>query len=180
MAGLEGPTSHQPFVTPADRRALRLRQSSKLASQPEMTLRAARTTTPNNHHSGPSRPGYARRMQQHRLGTAGRDRHAENEVERSRLHRRLMALRLRRTLRLALACPLALEAVRALLSDDHSAEAGEAAVRKIIAEVVRVGGTDALADLTAELASKLAEMVERAACTRGLAAVDVVDILFVD
>jgi hypothetical protein len=110
MAGLEGPTSHQPFVTPADRRALRLRQSSKLASQPEMTLRAARTTTPNNHHSGPSRPGYARRMQQHRLGTAGRDRHAENEVERSRLHRRLMALRLRRTLRLALACPLALEA----------------------------------------------------------------------
>jgi hypothetical protein len=110
MAGLEGPTSHQPFVTPADRRALRLRQSLKLASQPEMTLRAARTTTPNNHHSGPSRPGYARRMQQHRLGTAGRDRHAENEVERSRLHRRLMALRLRRTLRLALACPLALEA----------------------------------------------------------------------
>jgi hypothetical protein len=75
---------------------------------------------------------------------------------------------------------VALEAVRALLSDDHSAEAGEAAVRKIIAEVVRVGGTDALADLTAELASKLAEMVERAACTRGLAAVDVVDILFVD
>jgi hypothetical protein len=75
---------------------------------------------------------------------------------------------------------VALEAVRALLSDDHSAEAGEAAVRKIIAEVVRVGGTDALADLTAELVSKLAEMVERAACTRGLAAVDVVDILFVD
>jgi len=75
---------------------------------------------------------------------------------------------------------VALEAVRALLSDDHSAEAGEAAVREIIAGVIKIGGTDALVDLTAELASKLAEMVERSACARGLAAVDVVDILLVD
>jgi len=74
----------------------------------------------------------------------------------------------------------AVEAVRALLSDDHSAEAGEAAVREIIAGVIQTGGAGALVDLTAELASKVAELVERDACDRGLAAVDVVDLLFVD
>jgi hypothetical protein len=75
---------------------------------------------------------------------------------------------------------VALEAVRALLSDDHNAEAGEAAVREIIAGVIQTGGTGALVDLTTELASKVAELVERAAGDRGLAAVDVVDLLFVD
>ena len=67
-----------------------------------------------------------------------------------------------------------------MLSDDHSAEAGEAAVREIIAGVVQIGGTGALVDLAAELASKIAELVERDACDRGLTAVDVVDVLFVD
>ena len=75
---------------------------------------------------------------------------------------------------------VAVEAVRALLSDDHCAEAGEAAVREIIAGVIHAGGTGALVDLTAELASKVAELVERDACDRGLTAVDVVDLLFVD
>ena len=67
-----------------------------------------------------------------------------------------------------------------MLSDDHSAETGEAAVREIIAAVVQIGGTGALVDLATELASKIAELVERDACDRGLTAVDVVDVLFVD
>jgi hypothetical protein len=75
---------------------------------------------------------------------------------------------------------VALAAVRAVLSDDHSAEAGEAAVRQIIALVIETGGIGALADLTAELVSKLAELVERAATASGLPAIDVADILFVD
>jgi hypothetical protein len=72
------------------------------------------------------------------------------------------------------------KAVRALLSDDHSAEAGEAAVREIMAGVVQTGGTGALVDLATELASRVAELVERDAVDRGLTAVDVVDLLFVD
>jgi pimeloyl-ACP methyl ester carboxylesterase len=65
---------------------------------------------------------------------------------------------------------IALEAVRALLSDDHSAEAGEAAARGIIAGVIQTGGTGALVDLATELASKVAELVERDGVDRGLTA----------
>jgi|tagenome__1003787_1003787.scaffolds.fasta_scaffold20648107_3 hypothetical protein len=74
----------------------------------------------------------------------------------------------------------AVEMVRALLSDDHCAAAGEAAVGEIISGVVRTGGVGGVADLAAELADKLAEMVEGVATGAGLAAIDLVDLLFVE
>jgi hypothetical protein len=74
----------------------------------------------------------------------------------------------------------AVETVRAVLSDDHCAEAGEAAVREIISGVVQTRGVQGAADLAAELASKLAELVERVATGAGLAAIDLVDLLFVE
>ena len=75
---------------------------------------------------------------------------------------------------------MAVEMVRAVLSDDHCAEAGEAAVREIISEVVQTRGVEGIADLAAELASALAEMVEGVATGAGLAAIDLVDLLFVN
>ncbi|HEY0815185.1 MAG TPA: hypothetical protein VGE11_18095 [Pseudonocardia sp.] len=74
----------------------------------------------------------------------------------------------------------ALDTVRALLSDDHSAEAGDAAVRDIIGRVLRTHGVEGVTDLAAELASRLAAMVEGVASGVGLTAFDLVDVLFVD
>jgi hypothetical protein len=67
-----------------------------------------------------------------------------------------------------------------VVSDDHNAEAGEAALRGIIAGVAQTGGTEELADLAFELASKLADTVERIAQDRGLLALDLLDIMFID
>jgi hypothetical protein len=75
---------------------------------------------------------------------------------------------------------LAHEAVNAVLSDDHSAQAGEAALREIIARVALVEGSEGLKRLTAELVLKVAELTERIATAEGLAAVDLTDILFLD
>ena len=68
----------------------------------------------------------------------------------------------------------------AVLSDDHCAEAGAAALRGIVAGVLQTGGAEGIADLAIELASKLGEMVEQIAQDEGLPAVDVLDILFID
>jgi hypothetical protein len=75
---------------------------------------------------------------------------------------------------------LAHEVVMAVVSDDHNAEVGEAAVREIVAGVASVGGADALEGLAVELAMKVAELVERIATEEGLAAVDVADVLLLD
>jgi delta 1-pyrroline-5-carboxylate dehydrogenase len=72
------------------------------------------------------------------------------------------------------------EAVMAVLSDDHNAEVGEAALRELVAGVALTGGTDGLTDLAVELALKVAQLVERIATEEGLAAVDLMDVLFVD
>jgi hypothetical protein len=71
-------------------------------------------------------------------------------------------------------------AVMAVISDDHNAEAGEAALRQIVAAVSEIGGPGALDDLTVELAFKVAELVEQIASDQRLPAVDVADILFID
>ena len=68
----------------------------------------------------------------------------------------------------------------AVLSDDHCAEAGETALREIVAGVLQTGGAEGIADLAIELASKLGEMVEQIAQDQSLPAVDVLDILFID
>ena len=72
------------------------------------------------------------------------------------------------------------DAITAVVSDDHNAEAGEAALRGIIAGAARIHGTDALTDLVVELARHLAESIKGEAGAKGLAAVDVADIVFLD
>jgi hypothetical protein len=71
-------------------------------------------------------------------------------------------------------------AVMAVISDDHNAEAGEAALRQIVAMVSLIGGDEALEDLAVELALKVAELVEHIASDQHLPAADVADILFID
>jgi hypothetical protein len=69
--------------------------------------------------------------------------------------------------------------VMAVVSDDHNAEVGEAAVRAIVGDVASIGGTDGLEGLAVELGLKVAELVERVATEEGLAAVDIADVLLV-
>jgi hypothetical protein len=72
------------------------------------------------------------------------------------------------------------EAVMAVLSDDHNAEVGEAALRELLAGVASNGGANRLTDLAVELALTVAGLVERIATAEGSAAVDLVDFLFFD
>ena len=75
---------------------------------------------------------------------------------------------------------LAHEALTAVLSDDHNAQVGEAALRGIVARVAAVEGTEGLQRLTVDFALKLAELTERIATADQLAAVDFADLLFLD
>jgi hypothetical protein len=70
--------------------------------------------------------------------------------------------------------------VMAFVSDDHNAEAGGAAVREIVADVVLSDGTQGVQDLAVELGDKLAQLVEQMAYERGVLAVDLADCLFPD
>ena len=72
------------------------------------------------------------------------------------------------------------EALNAVLSDDHNAQVGEAALRGIVARVAAVEGTEGLQRLTVDFALKLAELTERIATADHLAAVDLADLLFLD
>jgi len=67
---------------------------------------------------------------------------------------------------------------RGMVSDDHNAEARESAVREIIAEVVRTGGVEGLADLALELSITVARSVKQIAQDQDLPAADVLDLLF--
>ena len=75
---------------------------------------------------------------------------------------------------------LAHEALTAVLSDDHNAQVGEAALRRIIARVAAVEGSEGLQRLTVDFALKLAELTERITTADQLAAVDLADLLFLD
>jgi hypothetical protein len=75
---------------------------------------------------------------------------------------------------------LAREALSAVLSDDHNAQAGEAALREIMARVDLVEGSAGLRELAIELTLKVAELTQRIAAAERLAAADVADILFLD
>ena len=72
------------------------------------------------------------------------------------------------------------EGLNAVLSDDHNAQAGEAALREIVARVDLIEGSAGLQDLAVELTLKVAELTERIAVAEGLTAVDLADILFLD
>ena len=73
-----------------------------------------------------------------------------------------------------------LEAMRAVLSDDHSYERGLAALRDLIDQVVLEEGISGLGDLTVALSLELARALEEVAQEQGLAAVDLVEIWFAD
>jgi hypothetical protein len=74
----------------------------------------------------------------------------------------------------------AYESVRAVLTDDHNFERGLAGARDVTATVLAESGVDGLAEMTVELSLKLASALERIAGDQGLAAVDLVDVWFVD
>ena len=73
-----------------------------------------------------------------------------------------------------------LEAMRAVLSDDHSYERGLAALHDLIDQVVRDEGATGLGDLTVALSLELAEALEEIAEEQGLAAVDLAEVWFAD
>jgi hypothetical protein len=73
-----------------------------------------------------------------------------------------------------------LEAMRAVLSDDHSYERGLAALHDLIDQVVRDEGATGLGDLTVALSLELAKALEEIAQEQGLAAVDLAEVWFAD
>jgi len=72
------------------------------------------------------------------------------------------------------------EAVSAVVSDDHCYERGVQAARAIVDSVLAECGPAGLAEMAVELSSQLAEAVECVAGERGVAATDLIDVLFVD
>ena len=73
-----------------------------------------------------------------------------------------------------------LEAMRAVLSDDHSYERGLAALRELIDQVARQEGAAALGDLTVGLSLELAKALEEIAREQGLTAEDLAEVWFAD
>jgi hypothetical protein len=73
-----------------------------------------------------------------------------------------------------------LEAMRAVLSDDHSYERGLTALHDLIDQVLRDEGTTGLGDHTVALSLELAKALEEIAQEQGLAAVDLAEVWFAD
>ena len=73
-----------------------------------------------------------------------------------------------------------LEAMRAVLSDDHSYERGLAALHDLIDQVVRDEGATGLGELTVALSLELAKALEEIAQEHGLAAADLAEVWFAD
>ena len=65
-------------------------------------------------------------------------------------------------------------------SNDQIAPVGDAAVREMVAGVASLGGTEGLMDLAADLAARLAMLIEQVAGAQGRTAIDVADELFHD
>ena len=63
-------------------------------------------------------------------------------------------------------------------SNDQIVPVGDAAVREIVAGVASIGGAEALMELSADLAARLAKLIEQVAAAQGRTAVDVADELF--
>ena len=73
-----------------------------------------------------------------------------------------------------------LEAMRAVLSDDHSYERGLAALREVVDRVVRDEGAAGLCDFTVALSLGLAEALERIAHDQGLTTTDLAEVWFAE
>jgi hypothetical protein len=73
-----------------------------------------------------------------------------------------------------------LQAMRAVLSDDHNYEAGLAALTDLVARTLREEGAGALRDVAVALSLALATALERIAHDQGLAAVDLAEVWFAE
>jgi hypothetical protein len=73
-----------------------------------------------------------------------------------------------------------LNAMRAVLSDDHNYELGLATLREVVHQVTRREGAAGLGDLSVALSLELAEALERIARDEGLAVADLAEIWFAD
>jgi hypothetical protein len=76
--------------------------------------------------------------------------------------------------------PLVLEALRALLSDDHNYERGLATLKDLVERVLREDGAGGLRDFAVALSLALATALERIAQDQRLAAEDLVDVWFAE
>ena len=72
------------------------------------------------------------------------------------------------------------DAIRAVLSDDHSHERGLAALQDLVDQIVRDEGAAGLRELTVALALGLASALERIAVEQGVAAADLAEVWFTD
>ncbi|MHA6628511.1 hypothetical protein ACU61A_23990 [Pseudonocardia sichuanensis] len=73
-----------------------------------------------------------------------------------------------------------LEAMRAVLSDDHNYERGLASLQSLVDRIARDEGDAALRDFTAALSLGLAEALERIAHHQGLGAADLAEVWFAE
>ena len=73
-----------------------------------------------------------------------------------------------------------LDALHAVLSDDHNYELGLATLRKLMNDVARQDGATGLSDLTVALSLELAEALKRIAHDEGLATADLAEVWFAD
>ena len=73
-----------------------------------------------------------------------------------------------------------LDALHAVLSDDHNYELGLITLRDLMDHIARQDGAAALSDLTVALSLELAEALVRIAHDEGLATADLAEIWFAD
>jgi hypothetical protein len=76
--------------------------------------------------------------------------------------------------------PLVLQAMRAVLSDDHNYERGLATLTDLIDRIAREDGATTLRDVAVALSLALATALERIALDQGLAAEDLAEVWFVE
>jgi hypothetical protein len=74
----------------------------------------------------------------------------------------------------------ALEAMRAVLSDDHNYERGLAALHDLVNRITRDEGEAGLCDLSVTLSLGLARAIERIADDQDLAATDLAEVWFAE
>jgi hypothetical protein len=74
----------------------------------------------------------------------------------------------------------AVEAMRAVLSDDHNYERGLAALHDLVDRITREEGEAGLCDLSVTLSLGLARAIERIADDQDLAAADIAEVWFAE
>lgn len=76
--------------------------------------------------------------------------------------------------------PMVLQAMRAVLSDDHNYERGLATLTDLIDRIAREDGATTLGDVAVALSLALAAALERIALDQGLPTEDLAEVWFVE